>query len=260
MRGVGTSAHRTVFGQSRSYHHPYRVGASAPPTACRGSPARVEALDIPATAFRSSCQLLCDFKVSSPSTSTLAPSPAGPRGRLPRKQSFLDQLLSQRYAKFCVDREHANGGPADRSQADEDGSFPAEMALPFVPARMKQGRELSRHGIVTGRVWSLAPVAVQARIGQIAENGATAVLASDDVLDLEGSRVQVVGEAAILAGTAGPSPNRYCERFNHCHSPWPGPCQAAAAPWTGGAPAGRPPGHRCPAPLTRQHSACLPGS
>jgi len=65
-------------------------------------------------------------------------------------------------------------------------TFDLKMLGPAVRPRVKEPDNLTCTGVYRGNVTSLVPVADQAGVGQVFGSGGTAVLATDDVVDLGG--------------------------------------------------------------------------
>ena len=119
------------------------------------------------------------------------------------KQSFGDQRFPQGHRLVAVDLQHADGRSADGGPADQDGALVAEVVAPFVAAGMEQAGELSRFRVQAGNVRSLEAITIPACDCEIGGDGTAAVLAGDDVVDLEREGRCFLRQAAVFASSGG---------------------------------------------------------
>jgi hypothetical protein len=87
--------------------------------------------------------------------------------------------------KRMVDGQHVYCGSANRGAAYEYGALPTEMVPPFVSAGVKQPHDSTGVWIETGDVRALEAIVIGARQSEIAGYRFAAVLAGNDVVDLE---------------------------------------------------------------------------
>lgn len=79
-----------------------------------------------------------------------------------------------------------NRRPADWRPSGQLGPLPFKMVRPGVSSGMKEMDYFASLRIPSGEVRALVLVAVHAREGKVLQNGFAAVLASHDVIDVEG--------------------------------------------------------------------------
>lgn len=71
----------------------------------------------------------------------------------------MDQSLAQGDAKWEIDLEDRDSDTANGGQPTKNGTVPAEMATPFVAARIEESHDLSGYRINTRNVRPLVVVA-----------------------------------------------------------------------------------------------------
>lgn len=101
-----------------------------------------------------------------------------------------------------VHPEHIDRRPADCRAADRGAALEAEMIVPFVPSRMVEPRHLAGRRVTPGQIRSLVSVAVVTRYGEIACGRGSAMLAGDDMVDLEGRLRTGSRQAAVFTPPA----------------------------------------------------------
>ena len=84
-----------------------------------------------------------------------------------------------------VHGQQLHGRTASRRSTDDQRALPCEVFRPLVSPWMEQRHKLSAFRIKASNVRSLLEVAKAARQSQIVRFSGTAMLASDDVLDME---------------------------------------------------------------------------
>jgi len=77
--------------------------------------------------------------------------------------------------------------------------MPCEVIVPFVAPRVIEAYQLSVFRIEPGDVRSFVAIAMEAREGQVLENRQSAVLLSDDMVDLERQGIKGRRHQAVLA-------------------------------------------------------------
>lgn len=85
-----------------------------------------------------------------------------------------------------ADRENLNGRTADRRFPNRHRAVPPEVAVPFVPSRVEQWRDLSGPRLSAREVWSLVEVASVACPGGIGSDGSALVLPGDNMFHVKG--------------------------------------------------------------------------
>src|SRR5271166_337712 len=134
------------------------------------------------------------------------------------KDAFVDQPFAQFDAVIVVDVEQGDGDAADRSAADQICPLPAKMPCPLVTARVKQTCKLTRLLISPADIRTFELVAAEATEGEVAGDGRPLVFPGDDVVDLERSFVELLGQLAIFAAAMCPLPYLPDERRFHAGS------------------------------------------
>jgi len=81
--------------------------------------------------------------------------------------------------------EHPDRRPADGSQSDEQRSRPAKMLVPPLGARIEQHRGLACRGVDSGQIARFGQVAVDAGQRDVFVLVTAAMLAGNDVFDLQ---------------------------------------------------------------------------
>lgn len=87
------------------------------------------------------------------------------------------------------------------------------MFRPDIAPRMKEANDFAAMRVNAGNVWTLEAVAMDASQGEVINIGGSAMLASDDVIDLEGRRVKPCWQLAILTLRSCSLPNLAYEIF-----------------------------------------------
>jgi hypothetical protein len=103
-----------------------------------------------------------------------------------RKQAFFDQDTSQSNAVGAIHSQNANGYAADCRSTDKNRLFPEEMLIPVVISRIKKSndrRDLVR--IKSRDIWPFEAIAVSASERQVGKVRFSAMLDSNDVIDLK---------------------------------------------------------------------------
>jgi hypothetical protein len=103
-----------------------------------------------------------------------------------------------------VDAKQVGGGASDGRAADEFAALVAEVIRPFMAAGVEQRRELAGQRVEAGDIRAFVDVAVIAGKGKVARDRAAAMLAGDDVIELEGDTAPGLRKAAIFAAAVGP--------------------------------------------------------
>lgn len=123
----------------------------------------------------------------------------------PSKPAALDQGCTPLQASRCVhlqerDRRSASGGAPHQLHAAQ-----LEVPTPSVPTWVEQRDHLPRLGIYAAEIGALVVITSMACPCKVLENSLTAVLAGDDVLEMEGlERWPPVRQMAIFAALASP--------------------------------------------------------
>ena len=81
------------------------------------------------------------------------------------------------------------------------------MTCPSIAARIKQRRDGPGEGIYAGKVRPFVPVAVHTGEPQVFRVGEPAMLAWNDVIDVESGWIQVEGHPAVLTSVSSTSPD-----------------------------------------------------
>lgn len=99
--------------------------------------------------------------------------------------AFLRQGGTNGDGVLVIDVEHGDGRAANRGFPEQPESLPLEMLGPHVSARVEKACELPGFRIETGDVRAFAEIAREAGPGEIHTVRRTAVLLSDDVVEME---------------------------------------------------------------------------
>src|SRR5690348_17267333 len=118
---------------------------------------------------------------------------AGPQGS-GRKDAFLNEDGSGANADGLVDLQDGDCNAAHGGQADQAGTVPSEVRVPYVGAGVEEWGKVAGEGVEAGDVRPFVGVAVEAGEGQVFEDGFAAVLAGDDVVRVEGLVVEGGGD------------------------------------------------------------------
>lgn len=137
----------------------------------------------------------------------MTPCRSAPRRR--REDAFVDQPLAEIHAIVEIDFQDDDSCPPDGSAPDQDRAIPAKMPVPAMAARIEQFDDLSSLWINTRYVRAFMVVAGEAGQAQIAGTGRAAMLAGDDVVDLEMQLVLFVVYLAVFAAAARATPYQF---------------------------------------------------
>jgi hypothetical protein len=109
------------------------------------------------------------------------------------------------------------------------------MALPFVAPRIEQwNKHLSCPSSLYARdVWSLSPIASEAREGKVTEDGLTPVLFGNHMLNFKGNWTKCEGKMAIFTSVPSTPMNFVELRFSHGGVMWPEFFRGTDALWIG---------------------------
>jgi len=106
-----------------------------------------------------------------------------------------------------IDHHHSNRHTTDLCQRLELGAVPYEMFRPVICSRMEEANNLAGIWIEPRNVGPFGAIAVDASEGKILVFACATMLPSDDVIDLEWSRVERRRQLAVFATGAGPLPD-----------------------------------------------------
>ena len=81
------------------------------------------------------------------------------------------------------------------------------MICPRIAARIKQHRDAPGEGIYAGKVRPFVPVAMHTGEREVFQVGDSAMLAWNDVIDVESGWIQVEGHMAVLTLVSSTSPD-----------------------------------------------------
>jgi hypothetical protein len=122
------------------------------------------------------------------------------------KQTFPYQPCSQNHRWRVVKSKEIDSYAADSRSTDDSCPDPAKMTGPPLATRVEQLSESAGSRIDAGDVGPLAIVAVHAGKSEVPHRGTPAVLAGDDVVDLERNRWESgLGHPTVFAGVVGAS-------------------------------------------------------
>ena len=127
-------------------------------------------------------------------------------GLFERKHLLFDEEFPHGEKIRTIDREHMNGGAANRGPATEHRSIPLKVFAPQVPPWMEEANVFPRVWIYSRDVRTLVPIAVKTGEGEILKNSLATMLACDDVINMKGQRIYRCGKVAILAPALGALP------------------------------------------------------
>jgi len=96
-----------------------------------------------------------------------------------------------------------------------------KMVRPRVTARMKKPGDFTCIRVEPGNVWAFEPIAVRAREREIFFYCLSAMLLSEDMVDLKRQRESELGNQAVLATIAPASPDLPDEFPIHCEATLP---------------------------------------
>ena len=81
-----------------------------------------------------------------------------------RKDAFLDQSFAECDSVFVVDVKQGDGDAADRREADQNRTVPAEMRGPFVAAGIEEPGESAGFPVQAGQVGTFKRIAEGANV------------------------------------------------------------------------------------------------
>lgn len=102
--------------------------------------------------------------------------------------------------------EHGHSHTADRGEAYKYLPSPTKMVCPGIPAWVEKPDNSTRLMIEPCNVWAFVAVAMETCKSDIVLRVGTAVLASNDVVNLEGRRIGVNRDVTVLTTPLGPWP------------------------------------------------------
>jgi hypothetical protein len=91
------------------------------------------------------------------------------------------------------------------------------MLLPYVFARVKESHDFLDILSYPSDVRPFECIAVQTAVGQILQNSRSAMLLSNDMINLEGQRCTSVGQMAVLTEATGPLSDLLLQRARDRH-------------------------------------------
>src|SRR5207249_198764 len=115
----------------------------------------------------------------------------------------------------AIDPEHLDRRTREGSLADERRSFPFEMVVPPVGARVEEPDEIVADGVVSCRVAAFGPIALSAAPASVLKRRRSAVLPRTDVVNFVRQDCARLGQMAIFAAVARPFPDSGSERSGH---------------------------------------------
>src|SRR5271165_121571 len=116
----------------------------------------------------------------------------------------------------CVHLQQADRRSAYRSAPDNKDSVALEVLIPLVLPRMKQPDERAAFRVKSAQVRSLVCIAVVAGESEVSAVVSSAMLASDDVLDVIGEeRLRILRQATVFAAITGPFADSLPEPLVH---------------------------------------------
>ena len=102
-----------------------------------------------------------------------------------------------------------------RRLGEKSSAIPTEMLIPRLPPWMKQRNNLTGVRVDPREIRPFVAVAVAARESQVLQFGGTAVLLSDDVVEMKRQFSERFRETTILAAVTGPDADGFVNRFVH---------------------------------------------
>ena len=115
-----------------------------------------------------------------------------------------------------VHLQQANRSSAYRSSSDNDDSVALKVLIPLVLARMKQPDECAAFRVKPAQVRALVGIAVETGQSEVSIVVTSAMLTSDDMLDvIGGERLRVLRQAAVFAAMTSPLADKSPERLVH---------------------------------------------
>src|SRR5262245_33533528 len=115
-----------------------------------------------------------------------------------------------------VHLQQANRSSAYRSASDNDDSVALKVLIPLVLARMKQPDECAAFRVKPAQVRPLVGIAVVTGQSEVSIVVSSAMLTSDDMLDVIGEeRLGLLQNAAVFASMTGPVADKLPEPLIH---------------------------------------------
>jgi hypothetical protein len=148
----------------------------------------------------------------------------GPADRLPHESLslpgisiFLKRLAFAKPAPIRgVHLQKADRRSAYRGAPDNKDSVALEVLIPLVLPRMKEPDERAAFRVKSAQVRSLVRIAVVAGESEVSAVVSSAMLASDDVLDVIGEEwLRVLRQTAVFAAITGPFTDSLPEPLVH---------------------------------------------
>ena len=115
-----------------------------------------------------------------------------------------------------VHLQEANRSSSYRGASDDDDSVALKVIIPLVLARVKQPDKRAAFRIKPAQVRPLVYVTVVTGESEVSTVVASAMLTSDDMLDVIGEeRLRVLRQAAVFAAMTSPLADKLPERLVH---------------------------------------------
>ena len=114
-----------------------------------------------------------------------------------------------------IDAEQIYRGATPSCPTSEFWPVPLEVLGPAVNSRIEERDQFIRFGIVGRLITALEGIAREAAPAEVRQLGRPVVLLGPDVVELEGSNVEFLRHAAVLADVACPLPHLIANRLRH---------------------------------------------
>jgi len=131
------------------------------------------------------------------------------------KDALLHQQTAYSNGIRPVDLQQMNRCTSGRRLGEKSSAIPTEMLIPRLPPWMKQRNNLTGVRVDPREIRPFVAVAVAARESQVLQFGGTAVLLSDDVVEMKRQFSERFRETTILAAVTGPDADGFMNRFVH---------------------------------------------
>lgn len=119
------------------------------------------------------------------------------------ENSFGKQGFSQGDWLGGVDGQHGNGCATRPCEADQASAVPPKMAIPFLPARVKEEHHLTRLGVDPAQIRPFVVIAMVAGQTEVVLVITAAMLFGGDVLHVEcGQRDMLLRQTTVFAAVA----------------------------------------------------------